>query len=172
MGVLTIEEMKKKIEYKHVLLDANALIEAHHSSVKFTDLIQFLLDAHCQPVIMPFVEFEIFRNCFQPEFREALERYLAVWHCFSLPLGDTGKLLQESLTIAQYCAARKLATPSLTDCFIGALLKRHKNELYLLTRNHKDFPPPLFVRELTWSVDMPRDVVTFGFYRFDESQLI
>ncbi len=171
MGVLTIEEMKKKIEHKHVLLDANVLIEAYQSPDKFTDLIEFLIASHCQPVIISLVQFEISRNIFQPELIEAHKAYLAVWNFITLPLKEESDLLRDALKIARYYAARKINNVSLADCFIASFLKKYKTNLYLITRNHKDFPAPLFVRDLVWTVDMPRDVVTFGFYRFDESQL-
>lgn len=167
MTVLSLEEVKNKLRNQHVLLDSNVLIEAKNAPDAFEEIIKIFLEAGCKPVTVPFVEFEVFRNSFQLELRKAQEEYLALWNRLKLPLGDQQKLLDDALAIAQYYKSRSLGSPQLSDCFIAAFAKRHARDLVVMTRNHKDFPPPLFQREIIWTASMPRDLLAFGFYRFN-----
>ncbi len=54
---------------------------------------------------------------------------------------------------------------SVTDLYLAASLKRYKN-LYLLTRNHLDFPERIFSRELLYNFELPKNVYTYSFYRY------
>ena len=159
--------LKEKLSHKHVLLDSNFLIEASNSSDDFRSVIDCLQEAPCQPVLFSLVEFEIFRTSFQSELREAKRAYLDSWNCMRLPMGQA--LFADAVAFGNYYASIKIA-PSLADCFIAAFLKQHHKDLFLITRNHKDFPPPLFIREESFLIERPRDILAFGVYRFDETR--
>ncbi|MCR4311951.1 MAG: hypothetical protein NUV56_01570, partial [Candidatus Uhrbacteria bacterium] len=143
------KEVKTKLTHKHVLLDANFFIEAVASLDLFRPIVSELQDISCKAVSFPLIEFEVLRTSHQKEMREAKKRNLAIWNYVPLPLRPS--LFSSALEFANYYSAHS-TSPSLTDCFIGALLKEHR-DLFLITRNHKDFPPPLFIREGSFLIE-------------------
>ena len=64
--------------------------------------------------------------------------------------------LEDALKIAQYYQARNIGGPSLVDCYLAALLRKKSSDLFLLPKNHKDFPLGLFSRHHAWILAVPR----------------
>ncbi|KKU78493.1 MAG: hypothetical protein UY06_C0049G0004 [Candidatus Amesbacteria bacterium GW2011_GWA2_47_70] len=66
-------------------------------------------------------------------------------------------------TLEQY--AQEIEGVELTDIILGCFLKRYQR-LYLLTRNHKDFPTRIFERSHIFSIEHGRDVKTYALYQY------
>lgn len=167
MQKLITEQTSIKLQRKHLLLDTNFLLEAAKSPDIFFSIFQEFGDLRCQPITFPLIDFEFLRTAFQEDLRLEKQKLLQSLHCISLPIRPD--IFNVALAFGHYYAAHR-ESPSLTDCFIAAMLKQHANDLILVTRNHKDFPAPLFVREGTFVIERPKDVLAFGLYRFDDSQ--
>lgn len=165
MTVLS-KETKAKLTHKHVLLDANFFIEAIASPELFRPVVEDLQEISCQAIYFPLLEFEVLRSSHQKEIRDEKKRNIAIWNCIRLPLKES--LFGSALEFGNYYSAHSLS-PSITDCFIAAFLKEHR-DLFLITRNHKDFPPPLFIRDGSFLIERPKDILAFGIYRFDREQ--
>lgn len=54
---------------------------------------------------------------------------------------------------------------NIIDLFLACFLKRYKR-LYLLTRNHKDFPTKIFHRSHVFSIEHEKDVKTYALYQY------
>ncbi len=59
-----------------------------------------------------------------------------------------------------------------TDFYLASALMKYASgsKVYLLTKNHKDFPITLFDRADLVNIDGEHDVQTFGFYRFNQAK--
>ena len=161
----TLVELKSLLSHRHVLVDSNFLLEANKSPEDFKEIFDIFISADCIPMLTRFTEFEFLRCSYQQEVIVRQREFLKAWGFLTHPLAmQPDRLSEEALEIANYYQARGIKTPSLTDCFLAALL-RQKKDLFLITRNHKDFPLELFHRLYVWNVDRERDVLAFGLYQ-------
>lgn len=53
---------------------------------------------------------------------------------------------------------------SITDLHLGATLMKFKNRIYLLTRDHSDFPTRIFKRENILNISHGKGIFTYGIY--------
>lgn len=83
-----------------------------------------------------------------------------------LPLDkDVYSLVQP--TIEQYGA--DIEKVSLTDIYLACVIQRY-TKVYLLTRNHQDFPTKLFIRSYIFSVEFSKDVKTYALYQYKRGE--
>ncbi len=170
--MITVEELKKKLSHKHLVVDTNLLLEAEKSPEYFSELFSFILEAQCIPILTRFTEFEFMRNSFQKEVQQKQRAFLDAFGFMLYPLAiQPDALFEEAVKIANHYQARKFKDTSLVDCCLGALLRLKRSDLLLITRNHKDFPETLFERHFVWNVGFERDVLAFGIYQARDIQL-
>jgi len=62
---------------------------------------------------------------------------------------------------------------SIADIILACFIKRYSG-LYLLTRNHKDFPTRIFDRSGVFSIEHEKDVKTYALYQYraDNKKLV
>lgn len=77
---------------------------------------------------------------------------------------EISKLIQP--TIEEY--SKDTDGLELTDIFLACFIKRYKS-LYLLTRNHKDFPTRIFTRSNIFSIEDDRDIRTYALYQYKQT---
>ena len=66
-------------------------------------------------------------------------------------------------TIEEY--SQNIGGVGIVDLVLACFLKRYSG-LYLLTRNHKDFPTRIFHRSHVFPIEHERDVKTYAFYQY------
>ena len=66
-------------------------------------------------------------------------------------------------TMEEY--GRNIEGVSIVDIVLACFIKRYKG-LYLLTRNHKDFPLRIFERSCIFCIEHERDVKTYALYQY------
>lgn len=57
---------------------------------------------------------------------------------------------------------------SLTDFSLAAMIKIHKTDLYLLTKNPKDFPTYIFTLKSHFLLELERGLQVYGVYCYEE----
>lgn len=166
----SVMEIKTIIKNKYIILDTNILIKALENFSAFESLFIFLKNVDCAIVDFPLIRFEFTRNIFLPGHRESRERFLDILSPSPLPFKE--KLIEDSLEIARIYAHQGVQKGqiSLVDCCIAAYLKQYKENLFLITLNHKDFPVILFDRLFIFPIDGDNDVFAPAFYKFNDKK--
>lgn len=160
------DELKRLLSRKHILLDTNVIIDAYQSPIAFQELFQHFEQAPCALTISWQVRFELFRKAYDQNYRDRLQEFIDSLGIFILPSGMEKDFYPDALAIANVYAKKSIKAPSFVDCMIAAHIKRHASDLFLLTRNHSDFPLFLFDRKATWAIDNDKDVIALGLYEF------
>ena len=171
---MELEELKKSLKGKHIILDTNVLICLFENFDEGQEFISFLLleIEDCTLTYFPLIEFEFTRGAYQKEHQEKRKEFLEKLSIESLPFhGD--EFTDETIKIAQIYASKK-KSPELVDCYIAAYLNKYKDKLFLATLNHKHFPQFIFDRIHVWPVindkgDEPKSF-PIGIYSFSKEK--
>jgi predicted nucleic acid-binding protein len=144
-----------------VLVDTNFFIDAFNQPEKFKSLIDSLKADGVDFVSISLVKYEFIRA----KTIDVVKRKEAFFNelvSTILPIDkETEKLVIG--VIEEY--KQYMEGLPVTDLVLAALLKKYR-KLYLLTRDHKDFPTVIFDRCHIFTVGTLRDVWSYGIYAY------
>ncbi len=153
----------------HIILDTCVLIKAsEYSSTPYFDrLFEGLADKHCIPVITDFIRFEFMRGCKKKEHSEVKKNYLDSFVFMDLPF--VYEIIKDATLIANLYANKNINNNqiSLIDLCNSAFLKKHSENLFLITLDNNDYPVCLHDRVDIQTIDTQKEILTFGVYKFN-----
>lgn len=158
---------KEKLDHKAVLLDTGLLIKSFDSKELEQQIFPFLEGLSLVPTISSEIRFEFLRTASFNETFKKRKEFIKDWTVL-LP---TEKDHEDAIDIARIYKSYGIF-PSPTDCGLATLLKKFQSRLFLITLNHKDFPPYLFDRLYSEMVDSRTrlgqwETVSWGVYEFN-----
>jgi len=146
---------------KTILVDTNFLFDVYNAKEKYATVLTEIQQAQINLVSTDLVRIEFIRS----RDKRAVEEkaiYFSEFIDTSLPMDpEVMKLIQP--TIEEY--GKDIDGVSPVDITLACCIKRYHG-LYLLTRNHKDFPTKIFSRDYIFSVEHNRDVKTYALYYY------
>lgn len=148
-------------EYSWILIDTNFLIDFYSKQTNYVKIIEEFRHANCTLISTDFVKTEFIRS----KTKEVLNAKTEFFD----------KLIESTLPIDQEVI--KLIKPtlekygqdcdhlSLTDIYLAVFIQRY-SKVYLLTRNHADFPTRLFSRKYIFNIESEKDVKAYALYQY------
>lgn len=160
------DELRERLENKFILFDTNILIEASKHFDSFEALLILLRESKCDVCYIPLIEFEFTRDAVTTELHVERERFLEKIKGVKLPMHS--ELFDDALAIARVYAHMRIPPKqiSLVDCCIAAYMKKYEKNLFLVTKNHRDFPIEVFNRIFIYPIEVGSDVSTAAIYQF------
>jgi predicted nucleic acid-binding protein len=149
-----------------ILVDTNFFIDLFSHQTKYRELLSEFESKEIVLVSCDFVKCEFIRT----KDKQKLEEKTKLFNETISTLLPLDIKISELLVpiMAEY--STDLDGIELTDLFLGAFIKRYPG-LYLLTRNHKDFPTRIFTRSHVFSIEHDRDVKTYALYQYKKDKL-
>ncbi len=168
----------KLLSGKHLLLDTNVLINYANYAPFLEEMRLELQAVKAIPVLDELVRFEFLREAASPAETKSLKKFLKILFDLDDTNIDTSlfPLIPEdtiacAIEIANiYSQRAKNLKISLVDCFLAAQMKKYnekKEQLFLATSDHTDFPNLFFERIGIETIDTGEKILNIGFYRFD-----
>ncbi len=160
-----------QLKNKWLLLDANVVIEQslHHEDPFWIAFEARLSELSCQAIVVPEIQFELFRRIRSSQDEENLLSFLDRLKISRLVLPNSGAW-QRASRIGQLYALAKLDGISAIDCILAAYLQQHPKSLYLATFNNRDFPLNLFDRHHMLNFEIKNEIKVLGIYSFSEKK--
>ena len=149
-----------------LLVDTNFFIDLFSHRDKYRELFYEFEKKEIVLVACDFVKCEFIRTKDKQKLEEKTKLFNETISTL-LPIDIKISELLVS-TMAEY--SHDLDGVEMTDLFLGTFIKRYPG-LYLLTRNHKDFPTRIFTRSHVFSIEHDRDVKTYALYQYKKSEL-
>lgn len=149
------------------LLDTNFFIDSFSNPEVFKDIIFSFKDANIELASISFVKYEFIRSKTIDVVRRKesyFDELVGVVLPFDLPTES-----QVISIIEQY--KQYMEGIPLTDLMLAACLKRYQG-LYLLTRDHHDFPTTIFDRIHVFNIESIRDIKTYGVYTYKSEKKV
>lgn len=155
-----LHQLPNFLENGDLLVDTNFFIDSFHNPNNFAEFISTLKKGNVEIVTTSFVKYEFLKSKTIDVVRRK-EIFFNELVGVVLPL-DSETEKQIVGLIEEY--KQYMEGVSLVDLILGAFLKRYGNKLFLLTRDHKDFPTNVFDRMHVFNIDGIRDIKTYGVY--------
>ncbi len=152
---------------KHLLLDTNVFIDASNHPKEFFYFFKQCRKykvtlVTCQPVVIEFTSgSESSKICQEKE-----KLISQIVSDYKLPLKPS--IFEKTIPylIERYKGFGKRV--SLTDYILGALLMQYGENIFLLTKNPRDFPPSVFCCETHFVIKMNRALQIYGVYVYEK----
>jgi predicted nucleic acid-binding protein len=158
-----MEDQTSIPEFLHnstLLLDTNFFIDAYRQQNQYGGFIKKLKNSGVAFVSPNFVKYEFIRSKTIDVVREK-EKYFYGIIDNILPYGpEIDRLIVP--TVEEY--KQYMENLPLTDLILAAYLKKYKG-LYLLTRDHNDFPTTVFKREFVFNMEEFGEKI-YGIYSY------
>jgi len=164
------KEIAAEIENGHALLDTNIFIGTYESPSAFKPLYDLLTEQNCAPTHFSFIEFEFLRSVKKDRNRTARKALLQKIQPTELPV-QSSELYGDALRIASYYSENNHQGAELADCYIAALMKKYHRNLFLITMNHRDFPPILFEPLAILTLEAGTKWYHPGIYRYRDGMI-
>ncbi len=146
-----------------ILIDTCFLIDSGLWSGRFASFIEILNEKKVAKLSISLVRSEFVMATSKTSYDQKL-RYFETLIDGLLPIDSSVELLTNDL-IAEYSQDIKGVSP--VDLYLGGMIKRYKL-LYLLTKNHSDFPERLFTRKALINFELPKAIWTYALYQYKE----
>lgn len=143
------------------LVDTNFFIDSYSHGLDFKDFIAELKKHEIELTSSQLVKFEFIRSNTLDVVRLKTKWYEELVG-FDLPLDPKIYELAENM-IGEY--GQYMKGLPLIDLIMAAYLKKYKT-LYLLTRDHKDFPTTVFKRDWVFTIESVQTVWAYGLYLY------
>lgn len=160
--LLTDQKLFEKIENQHIIVDSCIWLQAYNHTELFDPLFFFFSGAGCRPVTIPEIYFEVLGRVPSNEDYERMRQFVATR--VKSRLFETGTnvnhqdIVTKALEIARIYKRHGITNPSFVDCYIAAAMAKYlsgSSKVFLVTENHKDFPPLLFDQISVLPVNLP-----------------
>ncbi|MEK7163729.1 MAG: PIN domain-containing protein [Patescibacteria group bacterium] len=150
-----------------IVLDTNFLIDFYSKQDQYAPIFEKLRKRNNTIVTIDLVRTEFIRSK-SKEVVEAKVDFLGKMVETILPLdNETLRLVQPTIEIY----ASDMDKVELTDIYLACVIQRH-SKVYLLTRNHSDFPCRLFSRSNIFNVGLEKDIKTYALYQYKKSDTL
>ena len=145
-----------------LLVDTNFFIDSFSTPENFVKFISTLKQNGVEIVSTPFTKYEFLKSRTIDVVRRK-EKFFheLVGTILEFDINTEKQMIELIEEYKQY-----MEVVSVADLILGCLLKRYKRNLYLLTRDHKDFPTTIFERRHVFNIDGIRDIKTYGVYSY------
>ncbi|TSC83513.1 MAG: hypothetical protein G01um101416_1225 [Microgenomates group bacterium Gr01-1014_16] len=130
-----------------VLVDTNFLIDFFSKKQFYSEFLKSASKSSISIVSIEPVRVEFIRSKNKDVVRQKSDFFIKVVEAL-LPLD------QEVFSLVQP-----------TDIFLACAIQRY-SQVYLLTRNHQDFPTKLFKRSNIFNIETEKDVKTYALYQY------
>ncbi|MFZ5932558.1 MAG: type II toxin-antitoxin system VapC family toxin [Patescibacteria group bacterium] len=148
-----------------LLVDTNFFIDSFNNPENFALFISTLKQNGVEIVSTHFVKYEFLRSK-TIDVVKRKENFFNKLTGTVLPFDmDTEKQMVD--LIEEY--KQYMEGVSIVDLVLGCLLRRYKSRLYLLTRDHGDFPTTIFDRKRIFNINGIRDIKTYAVYSYGTS---
>ena len=144
-----------------ILLDTNFLIDFYSKQELYIPVFEKLRSNDNSIVSLDFVRTEFIRSKTKEVVRAKSEFFRRVVENL-LPLDSETQMLVQA-TIESY--GLDIDGVDLTDIYLACVVQRYES-VYLLSRNHKDFPSKLFLRTCIFNVELDKDIKTYALYQY------
>lgn len=159
------------LKNKWLFVDTNFLIKFLEFPDFFKPLLNQLENLNAMLMIDYGVEFEFLRSS---QCRTNLEKKKALLNSLiSFRLQPNKQFFLDATELSNFYANKNrnlISQISFQDCLNGSYLKKYKNNLFLATLDNNDYPLFIFDRLYVQAIDVLKDVLTFGIYRFNEEK--
>ena len=170
------DQIKKRIERKHLILDTNILIDSYKYDKEFVDFYNLLKSLNVELVIDSSIKFEFLRSATTKEELNKKIDFLS-------------KIIEAELPIAKenFEAAREISNIyvrniknskqkiSFADCLIAGQLKKFNESgerLFFATANNTDFPLLIFDRIHIYTIDLGNRILNIGIHVFNNDKFL
>ncbi|MBI3443201.1 hypothetical protein HY008_00870 [Candidatus Woesebacteria bacterium] len=145
-----------------LLVDTNFFIDSFSSPENFANFIKILKQNGVEIIGTPFVKYEFLRSrtIDVVKIKESFYNEL-VGTNLSFDINTEKEMVGLIEEYKQY-----MEGISVVDLILGCFLKKFESRLYLLTRDHKDFPTSIFKRKYIFNIEGVRDIKTYGVYTY------
>jgi len=148
------------LESKHLLLDTSVFIDASRYKPTFQDFFLKCKKNNVTLVTIDPVKIEFTRGSENKTKLEVKKQFINSIVGFTLPIAQSifNKTIPE--LIQSYQEIGK--SISLTDLILAATTVNHSHDLYLLTKNPKDFPRSVFNLNTHMVIDLKRELQVYA----------
>lgn len=171
MGIYYPENLFNLLKNKHLLLDTNVFIDSFNfgNPADYTKFLNDLKDNDTTLTTIDGVILEFLKgsknDAVYKQKKEHLEDIIDV----KLPAHkDDNTNIAELIKLS----GADGGNVAIVDYYLGANLLKYKNNLFLMSRNVKDFPQNIFSLVSTVSVASARTIFTYGIYTYTKQQKI
>jgi hypothetical protein len=148
-------------EHSWIVLDTNFLIDFYSKQSCYVQIVTDLKQRNNSIVSTDLVRCEFIRSKTSDVVVSKSQFFSKLIESL-LPIDqETMKLVQP--TIQSY--GEDVEKASLTDIMLACTVQRY-SKVYLLTRNHHDFPTRLFSRSCIFNIELDKDVRTYALYQY------
>lgn len=152
----------------HLALDTCVFLDAYKNREKFRDFFILLKEKKITLTTTYLVYLEFSRGFDTlKEFNEAAE-----WFDKTIDLIYPVKGLEEWIEKLKLVYRKYGRDVGPTDFSLGALLLKHKEKIYLLSKNHKHFITDLFDIQAFLPLLRTNEVQTYCFYKYSEEKYV
>lgn len=150
-----------------IVLDTNFLIDFYSKQDQYAPIFESLRKRNNTVITIDLVRAEFIRSKSR-EIVEAKADFLNKIVEAMLPLdNETLKLVQPTIQVY----GNDMDKVELTDIYLACVIQRY-NKVYILTRNHSDFPCRLFSRSNIFNVGLEKDIKTYALYQYKKTDAL
>lgn len=151
------------LKNKHLLLDSNVFRDFAMSPEKFSEFFNKLKNNDVTLCGLDVVKFEMLKGS------QTIEKYKSREKLLTDILDDI--LISDiELNSIVYSLIQEFgergSSLNLTDLYLGAALKRYKQNIYLMTRDTSDFVQNIFDLKFIVNATHTRGILTYGIYQY------
>ena len=161
--------MNKELQDKYILADTCFVSNTFFHTDNFEKFWDFLDKINCVPCINQFIYLEFIRIARSKSEKEEIKKFLTDRFFF---LSLDNEIYKTSINISplyNFCSSvQSKKQVSIPDILNVVFLKKYGNNLFLITLDHKDYPLEFLERTLVGSIDIGKDIITWGIYKFAE----
>lgn len=151
------------LKNKHLLLDSNIFRDFAMSPEKFSEFFNKLKSNDVTLCGLDVVKFEMLKGSQSLDKYKSRDKFLA--DILDDILVPDIELNNNVYSLIQEFGERGSAI-SLTDLYLGAALKRYKQNIYLMTRDTSDFVQNIFDLKFIVNATHTRGIFTYGIYQY------
>lgn len=170
MKIYYPENLFRTLKDKHLLLDTNVFIDSFNFAQPQDYVLFFnkLKDNNTTLTTIDGVVMEFLKGSKSEEVYSKKNEHIENIIDVKLPFFQ-----EESATIHELIKLYKAGGGSveLVDYHLGANLMKYKHNLFLMTRNSKDFPQDIFSLESTISFASSKTIFTYGIYTYGKKEI-
>lgn len=169
--MLLSDELKKKLENKHILLDTcvlgNILKAIKSGSEAYNDLLSLFESESVVPVINQIINLEFLRD--SKDMTQLRDKREFIGQICETSLLIDESILKHAVGLSNvYTTQTKSKHVDLGDLLNTGCLIKYNSNLVLMTENHKDFPLKVHDRIGHLTIDMGHEqLYTYSFYQIN-----
>jgi len=164
MEITTAAELLSTLKDKHLLIDTSVFIDTSKSPSEFRELISKLKSNGVVIVTLDVVKIEFLRGSIDSKSYKDKEELMNDIIDSVLPVNH--KTIIENLYKLTQQMKEDGKSASIIDLFLGATLMCYKKNLFLLTKNSRDFPTNIFSLSSIINISKRRTIQCYGVYNF------